>query len=98
MKVLELLSDPKRWTQGAMARDSDGMKRATYEKEATCFCLVGAIQKCYGTVPGEADYTPLRNKIVNTPTWQKFNYTTVPQFNDNVSYDDMIQMVREAGI
>ena len=51
--VLQLLSDPKHWTQDANARNSKGVKCELDSPDAQCFCLVGAIYKCYGTLPGE---------------------------------------------
>lgn len=96
--LLELFSDPKRWTQGALARDANGMKRAIWEPEATCFCLVGGIKRVYDTAPGEPKFLALKEKLKATPTWQQFDYRSIPMFNDNVDYDNMIQMLKEAGI
>ncbi len=48
MKMHELLATPNDWTQKAYARDINGQK-LTDERDpkAVCFCLVGALNKCY---------------------------------------------------
>jgi hypothetical protein len=38
-----LISDPKRWTQGLMARDAAG--HPACDGDAVCFCAVGALVK-----------------------------------------------------
>lgn len=48
MKVKELLSSPERWTQGFIARDLDGDGCGPTAAEAVCWCLTGALVKCYG--------------------------------------------------
>jgi hypothetical protein len=39
-----LLSDPVKWTQGALARKANGEQCSPFDPEATCFCLIGALQ------------------------------------------------------
>jgi hypothetical protein len=72
MKVKELLSDPSKWTQGANARDSRGIRVPSADPEATCFCIVGALLKCYGTT-STSKYLKIAAKI---------------QHNDVVSWND----------
>lgn len=43
--VRDLLSDPKRWTKNAVARNSAGQVTEVLGSSATCFCLMGAIQR-----------------------------------------------------
>lgn len=47
MKVHELLDSPERWTQGWLAKDKEGRHVSVHADNATCFCLVGAVGKCY---------------------------------------------------
>jgi hypothetical protein len=51
MKIKELLAKPISWTQGAYARDKDGNGVHIKSKFAISFCLLGAIEYCYDTVP-----------------------------------------------
>ena len=48
MKARELLSDESKWATGHAARDSTGMPCDFSSPTACCFCLYGAIRKCYG--------------------------------------------------
>ncbi|MDP9590618.1 UNVERIFIED_ORG: hypothetical protein J2W19_003182 [Shinella zoogloeoides] len=41
----ELISDQKRWTQKAFARDASGNVVDSDDKAAVCFCAAGAITK-----------------------------------------------------
>ena len=40
-----LISDPKRWTQGAYARDAAGLRTEWDSPNAVCWCTIGAIGK-----------------------------------------------------
>lgn len=48
MKVKELLSDESKWTKETYARSSDGKPTAWFNQDAQCWCLLGAINLCYG--------------------------------------------------
>ena len=41
--VRELVGDPEKWTQGALARDAQGRKVITEEGSACRFCILGAM-------------------------------------------------------
>lgn len=47
MKIKQLLKDPEKWTKNLSARDKlrNGVDPAS--KKAVCWCLYGAIFKCY---------------------------------------------------
>ena len=45
--VLDLLTDPKRWTKGTLARDDRGVPTCVDDPKAVCWCLMGALHKCY---------------------------------------------------
>lgn len=47
MKVRELFTDESKWTQGHAARNEKGERVWYKSPEACCWCLVGAINKCY---------------------------------------------------
>jgi hypothetical protein len=48
MKIKELLTDESKWTQNAGARDKEKIPVPPKSEEAVCWCLFGAILKCYG--------------------------------------------------
>ncbi len=47
MKVRELLNARSRWVQGTDAEKSDGQETYAKDPDATCWCLLGAIERCY---------------------------------------------------
>lgn len=47
MKAMELLQDRTRWTQLALARDTNGRGVNVNSSEAVAFCAAGAIAFCY---------------------------------------------------
>ncbi len=45
--AINLISDEKKWTQNAFARNSKGeILENSNDPEAVCWCAVGAIKKC----------------------------------------------------
>jgi hypothetical protein len=47
MKAHELLNDATKWTQGAFARNVEGKLCNPEDAAATCFCIAGAVRRCY---------------------------------------------------
>jgi hypothetical protein len=45
VRAKELISDPARWTKGAMARDADGHPCDERDPDAKCFCAYGAVRR-----------------------------------------------------
>lgn len=48
MKVRELLSDKSKWSKHHYAQDASGKPTSPHSENAVAWCLVGAIEKCYG--------------------------------------------------
>jgi hypothetical protein len=47
MKAHELLSDPKKWIKKLYAVDNTGLVTSSKSPEAVCWCINGALQRCY---------------------------------------------------
>jgi hypothetical protein len=47
MKIKELFSGPEKWTKHAAAEDRLGTPCSPSSPNATAFCLLGAISRCY---------------------------------------------------
>lgn len=47
MKIKDLFSTKERWTQKTIARDENGKWVNYSDATASCWCLLGAAQKCY---------------------------------------------------
>lgn len=86
MKVQELLSDRTKWTQNSFARDELDESAPLNSPDAVCWCLVGALIKCYG---GE-QATKLQERI---SAHLKINSVLV--WNDDATYEQVIAVVKE---
>lgn len=49
LKIKELISEPSKWTQHVIAKDSKGERVTAHDQSATCFCLYGALRRCYSS-------------------------------------------------
>ena len=85
MKVRELLSDKSKWTQGTFARDKDGFEVNSRSRYAVCWCLMGAVNKCY------EDVTEVMGKL-------KTEVGNFVWFNDNHEYEDVVKLVERLDI
>lgn len=47
MTLVELFSQKGTWTQGAEARNINGERVSSNSTTAVCFCLLGAVNRCY---------------------------------------------------
>lgn len=47
MKIRELLTDKSKWTKGYDAQDISGERTSPMSEEAVCWCLAGALHRCY---------------------------------------------------
>ena len=54
MKMHELLVYRRHWTQGTLAREVDGTPCTYRSESACCWCLTGALRKCYPVFWGAA--------------------------------------------
>ena len=79
MKVIKLLYKSKNWTQGTFAKDEAGNPCNPFSKAATCFCLLGAFNKCYKEDP---DYEAKLNKLYEDLK-EKTGFTSVVDWNDS---------------
>lgn len=97
MKVSELLDSPNKWCQHAYAKNSRGEPVLSYAKEATCWCLIGAIDACYPLeyVRGPQEHDEIMQKLKDT-----IGITNVATWNDDPSrtFEEVREAVLKAGI
>lgn len=79
MKIKELLNSPEKWTQSAYAKDAVGDSCSSTEPQAVCWCLLGAIHRCYPE-PKESD--KVWRKILAAITLES-HFVSISSFNDN---------------
>lgn len=99
MTIKELFKDRSSWTQGANAKGPHGEVVAFDDPCAVCWCLNGAIAKCY---PGDHSLvlSKLRNLLNNRGLfWRRPDdrYCLVA-FNDDSTYGEVMQLVEEADV
>ncbi len=92
--VLELLSDPKSWIRYHWAQDSSGNPVHHNSPHATCWCLDGAIMHIYG---GDDEYEDMVDDVSDKI---REEVGGIICFNDkhNTTHDDIIRVVRKAGV
>ena len=91
MKVRELLADPEKWTQGHYARASSGLSVGAFSEAAKCWCMEGAIRKCY---PNHGERDVARRKIKSIVGIGM----TIQHFNDKSSHAEVMNVLEEADI
>jgi len=63
MKIRELLDSPEKWTKQWYAYNKEGRRTNCSDDDATCWCLMGAVAKCYGSnIKEEKQIIQLLNK------------------------------------
>ncbi len=69
MKIRELFKTKKDWIQKAAAKTKDGFPVLPKNENAVCWCLKGAIEKCYPEGKwleiGEKIRMEIQNSIIN---------------------------------
>ncbi len=93
MKVKELLADPARWTQGWFARDVYGSEVDIHEQDAVCWCLIGAIYKCY---EDPRDRKIAEDKVA--PFAKNQGATSIQSFNDSATHAEVMKLLEEADV
>lgn len=82
--VRDLLADRSHWTQGTCARKSKGGKAVTYNSpEASCWCLIGAIEKVASGDGGVANAINLIYTCLPPMPARDLFENRLVRFNDN---------------
>lgn len=90
MKVQELLSDRSKWTQGRLARDARGIPCSPRSSEAVCWCVYGALDKCY---QDDVVYSKACEKLYNCCE----NVHPI-DINDHDGYEAIMELLRKADL
>lgn len=71
----ELLSDEKRWTQGAYARNKAKEDVPEFNPDAICFCMLGSIYRSVGDYSRAQTAAQALRNVLPCP---------IPTFNDDL--------------
>lgn len=86
----DLISDPKRWTQGWFAKDDQGTDTHSLSPQAACWCSLGALTKAAGSGYYSRELGYLE-KVLDAKTGQG-----VSQFNDSHTHAEVVEVFDEA--
>ena len=92
MKILELLSDKKKWTQNTYARNAMGYSVLPRAVDAASWCLLGALSKCYPD--RENNYAAHRRMTDCLPKGR----TTISSFNDQSTFRQVRALLKKANV
>jgi len=95
MKVKELLADPARWTQGHFARNADGIPTASDSQGAVCWCISGAVKKCY---PSLKEREEARNRLIDVLSENYDGAMAIYIFNDSATHDQVMEVLEKADV
>ena len=100
MKVKELLADESKWTRSVLARNRGGYACSPTDPTATCFCLLGAIDRCYPDLAkSDLAIIKLQRAIAKHTEATIVVPMTVGTFNDyHASFEDIKKVLELADI
>lgn len=73
LKAMDVIATPDKWTKEAYARNSEGVTVPVFDKEAVCFCSLGALDKT-----GAMLYSKAGTYLIQALPVRK----SIPEFND----------------
>jgi hypothetical protein len=92
-----LISDPAKWTQCSFARDAKGKSLFSgYNKDAVCWCAMGAIEKVLGKDLSLdlTPYTILKDTgYIHITDWPPSGVTT---YNDRSTHQEVLSLFDKA--
>ena len=92
MKVKELLSDKKRWTQRGLAKNAKGREVHYDDPQAFSFSLLGAILKCY---PGDSCVGVIESVFQSCPWIGEMPFES---FCSTLTYGEVMKVVKTLDI
>jgi hypothetical protein len=93
--VLDLLRDPTHWTQRAYAKDADGNCVTSDDPSAVCWCIYGAINKCY---PNDEDHKMVLRHKLREILCKEYGNPTIAEFNDTGTHANVVALLEQAQI
>lgn len=109
-RALEVLSAPNAWIKGNMATDAIGNIALPYEPHATCFCILGALERgAHGVLESDqvGEYYAIKSvidaeveaqKMVGRVLYSRCGSHSIPHFNDYIftTHGEVISIMTQA--
>ena len=98
MTVAELLDSPEKWTRKISARDENGDYVEYDSAWAVCWCLDGAIARCYSADQWERAWDAISEAI--TELYGNERPCETVSFNDHTgtTFADIRRVIERAGV
>ncbi len=98
MKIHQLLSTPDKWTQRAFAKTETGEITGSLAPEAKCWCLVGAIAKCYDDQSSNG--FEMRTAVTRSLMMAAGNPENIVKWNDDPSrtHAEVLELVKRLDV
>lgn len=91
-----LISDPDKWTQGALARNAHGSEVAHYSPDACKWCAVGAISRVAASNNASYDTEMSAYSSLVQASRRLFYSDAVGEVNDTHSHTDVLALFDRA--
>jgi len=91
-----LLADEKNWTKGRLARTSDQVPALVHGPDASCFCVMGAVEHA-GGLRTNFDAKDHAVEMLEAVVSEGY-YTCIEDFNDadETTHEDVLQLFDRA--
>jgi hypothetical protein len=92
-----LIADPQHWTTGALAKDDRGRHVSPFDKDAVCWCSIGALKKVTpSNLIFDLSMDSLRIAIKDLSLWPNntcpLSCPTVDKANDGLPHQEVLRM------
>lgn len=101
MKITEVLSDESKWARNTLARDKYLAAVDPTDALAVCWCLDGAIDKCYSTFEDRAKVCKIARQAIDTKYPSLINqghtdFGAIAIFNDSTEtkFQDVFEIAK----
>lgn len=104
-KAREIISKPENWTKNSFAKDAYGCSTMITNKEAVCFCSIGAVRRALDVLDypddGEVTYHSAIDRLrqfVHTSNRNTGSWATLAGYNDHAdrTHTDILAMFDKA--
>ena len=89
MTLQELFTDPSTWTKEYAAKDKRGLGVVPFDPNTVCWCLLGGIEKCYGS-----KWVEIVNDVHAHIRMPLSIWNDAPER----TFEDIVQLVKELNI
>ena len=98
--LVELFSDPKRWTQNRYARNKEGIATPIKDENAVCWCIIGGVYKLYDGPDQLRVEMKIRDVIAKKENSPNPNWISVTEWQDhpNRTLQEVLEVLKEAGV